>query len=56
MTLVPRLLAPGLDGIAFAAIDEGPEREVYALVPPGGRHPLAEPTLRALGEVASELA
>jgi DNA-binding transcriptional LysR family regulator len=56
VTLVPRLLAPGLDGLAFAAIDDGPERDVYALVPPGGRHPLVEPTLHALTEVASELA
>jgi DNA-binding transcriptional LysR family regulator len=53
VTLVPRLLAPGLDGIAFAAIDDGPERDVYALLPPGGRHPLVEPTLQALIEVAS---
>jgi DNA-binding transcriptional LysR family regulator len=56
VTLVPRLLAPGLDGIAFAAIDDGPERDVYALLPPGGRHPLVEPTLQALAEVASGLA
>ena len=33
----------------------GPERDLYALLPPGGRHPLAEPTLHALREVASEL-
>lgn len=56
VTLVPRLLARTLDGIAFAAIDGGPERDVYALLPPGGRHPLVEPTLGALAEVASELA
>ena len=56
VTLVPRLLAPGLDGLAFAAIDGGPERDVYVLLPPGGRHPLVEPTLQALAEVASELA
>ena len=30
-----------------------PERDVYALLPPGGRHPLVEPTLQALVEVAS---
>jgi DNA-binding transcriptional LysR family regulator len=56
VTLVPRLLAPGLDGLAFAGIDDGPERDVYVLLPRGGRHPLVEPTLRALAEVASELA
>ncbi|WP_169542070.1 LysR family transcriptional regulator [Solirubrobacter soli] len=56
VTLVPRLLAPGLDGIAFAAIEDGPERDVYALLPSGGRHPLVEPTLHALTEVASGLA
>jgi DNA-binding transcriptional LysR family regulator len=56
VTLVPRLLAPGLDGLAFAQIDDGPERDVYVLTAPGGRHPLVEPTLNALAEVASELA
>jgi DNA-binding transcriptional LysR family regulator len=56
VTLVPRMLAPGLDGVAFAKIEGGPERDVYALLPPGGRHPLVEPTLAALAEVASELA
>ena len=55
VTLVPRSLAPGLDGIAFAEIEDGPERDVYVLTAPGGRHPLVEPTLRALAEVASEL-
>jgi DNA-binding transcriptional LysR family regulator len=56
VTLVPRLLAPGLDGLAFAAIEGGPERDVYVLLPRGGRHPLVEPTLQALAEVASDLA
>jgi DNA-binding transcriptional LysR family regulator len=56
VTLVPRLLAPGLDGVAFAEIEGGPERDVYVLLPPGGRHPLVEATLNALAEVASELA
>jgi DNA-binding transcriptional LysR family regulator len=56
VTLVPRLLAPGLDGLAFAQLENGPERDVYVLLPPGGRHPLVEPTLQALAEVASELA
>ena len=56
VTLVPRLLAPGLDGLAFAKIDDGPQRDVYVLLPPGGRHRLVEPTVQALVEVASELA
>jgi molybdate transport repressor ModE-like protein len=56
VTLVPRLLAPGLDGIAFARIEDGPQRDVYVLTAPGGRHPLVQPTLEALAEVASELA
>ena len=56
VTLVPRLLAPGLDGLAFARIDGGPQRDLYVVLPPGGRHPLVEPTLNALAEVASELA
>ncbi len=56
VTLVPRLLAPGLDGVAFAQLEDGPERDVYVLLPPGGRHPLVEPTLNAIAEVASELA
>jgi hypothetical protein len=53
VTLVPRLLAPGMPGLAFAKIDGGPQRDLYVLVPPAGRHALAEPTLQALIEVAS---
>ncbi|HYZ82405.1 MAG TPA: LysR family transcriptional regulator [Solirubrobacteraceae bacterium] len=30
-------------------------RDVYALLPPGRRHPLVEPTLQALDEVAAEM-
>jgi DNA-binding transcriptional LysR family regulator len=56
VTLVPRLLTPGMPGLAFLAIAGGPERDVYVLLPPGGRHPLVEPTLAALAEVASGLA
>ena len=56
VTLIPRLLAPGLDGVAFARLADGPQRDVYVVLPPGGRHPLVEPTLNALAEVASELA
>ena len=47
MTLVPRLLAHGFDGVALRPIEgDGPQRDVYVLLPPGGRHPLVEPTLR----------
>ena len=53
VTLVPRLLKPGMPGLAFAHIAHGPERDLYVLTPPGGRHPLLEPTLQALIEVAS---
>ena len=33
----------------------GPERDVYALLPPGGRHPLAQPMLAALAHTVEEL-
>jgi DNA-binding transcriptional LysR family regulator len=55
VTLIPRLLAAGLDGVAFARLADGPQRDVYVVLPPGGRHPLVEPTLNALAQVASEL-
>ena len=36
VTLVPRLLAPGLAGLAFLTIaGDAPQRDVYALLPPG---------------------
>jgi DNA-binding transcriptional LysR family regulator len=53
VTLVPRLLKAGMPGLAFAQIVNGPQRDVYVLTPPGGSHPLLEPTLQALIEVAS---
>jgi DNA-binding transcriptional LysR family regulator len=34
---------------------EGPERDIYALLPPGGRHPLVAPALDALRAVAGDL-
>jgi DNA-binding transcriptional LysR family regulator len=56
VTLVPCLLAPAFTGVELRPIaGDRPERDVYALLPPGGRHPLAEPTLDALARVASEL-
>jgi DNA-binding transcriptional LysR family regulator len=56
VTLMPKLLAREFGGIVVRPVKgAGPERDLYALLPPGGRHPLAEPTLHALREVASEL-
>jgi DNA-binding transcriptional LysR family regulator len=57
VTLVPQMLASEFSGIALRPVEgEGPHRDVYALLPPGGRHPLVEPALAALAEVACELA
>jgi DNA-binding transcriptional LysR family regulator len=57
ISLVPRMLARAFDGAVLRPVEgDGPRRDVYAILPPGGRHPLVEPTLRALAEVASELA
>ena len=56
VTLMPKLLAHQFTGIELRPVKgSGPERDLYALLPPGGRHPLVEPTLDALAEVASEL-
>ena len=56
VTLAPRLLAEAFTGTALRPIDgEGPERDVYALLPPAGRHPLAQPLIAALGRTADEL-
>jgi DNA-binding transcriptional LysR family regulator len=56
VTLAPRLLAEAFSGTALRPIaGKGPERDVYALLPPGGRHPLAQPMLSALAGTAEEL-
>lgn len=56
VTLVPELLADPFTGLALRPIaDVRIERDVYALLPPGGRHPLLAPTLDALDAVAAEL-
>jgi molybdate transport repressor ModE-like protein len=56
VTLAPELLADAFDGVALRPIaGAGPTRDVYALLPPGGRHPLAAPTLDALAATAAEL-
>jgi DNA-binding transcriptional LysR family regulator len=56
VTLAPRLLAEAFTDTALRRIaGKGPERDVYALLPPGGRHPLAQPMLTALAHTAAEL-
>jgi DNA-binding transcriptional LysR family regulator len=56
VTLAPRLLVEAFSDTALRPIrGDGPERDVYALLPPGGRHPLVQPTLTALAETADEL-
>lgn len=57
VTLVPQLLADAFSDVALRPIaGDGPTRDVYALLPPGGRHPLASPTLDALDTIAAQLA
>jgi DNA-binding transcriptional LysR family regulator len=58
VTLVPRMLGAEFEGVELRPLEGGgPQRDVYAILPLGGaRHPLVEPTLAALAEVASELA
>jgi DNA-binding transcriptional LysR family regulator len=56
VSLVPRLLAGEFAGTELRPLaGPGPEREVYALLPPGGRHRLVAPALAALAEVADGL-
>ena len=56
VTLAPELLADAFDGIALRPISgPSPARDVYALLPPGGRHPLAAPILAALTATAAQL-
>jgi molybdate transport repressor ModE-like protein len=56
VTLVPRLLASELGGVELRPLAErGPERDVYAMLPAGGRHPLVAPMLAALAMVADHL-
>jgi molybdate transport repressor ModE-like protein len=55
VTLAPELLADAFDGVALRPIaGAGPSRDVYALLPPGGRHPLVAPILDALAATAEE--
>ena len=57
VTLVPRLGADGFHGLELRPIEgEGPRRDVYVMLPRGGRHPQAEDAWDALVEVASAFA
>jgi DNA-binding transcriptional LysR family regulator len=57
VTLAPQLLADAFADLALRPIaGNGPTRDVYALLPPGGRHPLVAPTLEALDAIARRLA
>jgi len=56
VTLAPGLLAEAFTGTALRPIaGKGPERDVYALLPAGGRHPLAEAMMTALAHTAQGL-
>jgi DNA-binding transcriptional LysR family regulator len=56
VTLVPELLAEPFRDLALRPIDgTGPARDVYVLLPPGGRHPLVAPAVEALETTAAGL-
>ena len=56
VTLAPGLLAEAFTGTALRPIaGKGPERDVYTLLPAGGRHPLAEAMMTALAHTAREV-
>jgi DNA-binding transcriptional LysR family regulator len=56
VTLVPELLAEPFAGLALRPIaGPAPSRDVYALLPPGGRHPLVAPILEALDTTTARL-
>jgi DNA-binding transcriptional LysR family regulator len=56
VTLAPQLLADAFKDLVLRPIaGAGPTRDVYALLPPGGRHPLVAPLLDALDRGAAEL-
>jgi DNA-binding transcriptional LysR family regulator len=57
VTLAPQLLADAFRDVALRPIaGASPARDVYVLLPPGGRHRLVAPVLDALDAVASDLA
>jgi DNA-binding transcriptional LysR family regulator len=56
VTLAPQLLADAFKDLVLRPIaGVGPTRDVYALLPPGGRHPLVAPILEALDATAAQL-
>jgi DNA-binding transcriptional LysR family regulator len=56
VTLAPQLLAEAFSELALRPIaGHSPARDVFALLPPGGRHPLVAPTMEALRAVAGRL-
>ena len=56
VTLVPALLADAFRELPLRPLaGASPERDVYALLPPGGRHPLAEAALAALAAAVEDL-
>ena len=56
VTLAPQLLADAFKDLALRPIaGTSPARDVYALLPPGARHPLVAPTVDALLATAAEL-
>src|SRR3954470_19695141 len=56
VTLAPQLLAEAFKDLTLRPITgPSPTRDVYALLPPGERHPLVAPTLDALHVTAANL-
>ena len=56
VTLAPQLLGDAFADLTLRPIaGGGPARDVYALLPPGGRHPLVAPALDALRVAATEV-
>ena len=56
VTLAPQLLADAFRDLTLRPIaGSSPARDVYALLPPGDRHPLVAPTLDALNATTAEL-
>jgi DNA-binding transcriptional LysR family regulator len=57
VTLVPSLLTDAFHDLPLLPLaGRSPERDVYALLPPGGRHPLATAALDALAAAVEALA
>ena len=55
VTLAPQLLADAFEDLTLRPIaGTGPARDVYALLPPGDRHPLVAPILDALSAAAAD--